>query len=236
MARTRVHLDEELFCGDVVPSWEHRFGIRFAPAEFAHATTVGQVWAIVEQRLVARFGEPVSGLPATRVAQRTFYRLRQALLAQGIARATVTPRLLLATLFPWRDRPQRWRQWQQASQLPLPALRTPVAVVMVLWAVTTAAVWGVAPSWGMALAMGVGLGAAWVGNHCGIGRRALPAHTLAELTMQLVTTQYPALRHPAISNNRGEWRDVVLAGLARCGREAEGIDPDELYDGTAIAW
>jgi hypothetical protein len=113
-------------------------------------------------------------------------------------------------------------------------LRTPVAVFVALGAATTAAVWGVAPSWGMALAMG--LCAALVGNQYGIGRRALPARTLAELTRQLVTAQYQALMHPAMRHNRGEWRNVVLAGLARCGIEAEGLDPDELYDGTAIAW
>ena len=86
------------------------------------------------------------------------------------------------------------------------------------------------------MALPLGVAAAWVGNHCGIGRWALPARTLAELIRQLVTTQYPAPRHPAISNNRREWRDMVLTELARCGRETEGIDPDELYDGTAIAW
>jgi hypothetical protein len=234
MVRPRIHLDEELFCWDVLPSWEHCFGIRFAPDEFAHATTVGQVWAVVEHRLVARLGEPVSDVPATGAAQRTFYRLRQALLAQGIARATVTPQLPLATVFPWRDRPQRWRQWQQVSQLPLPALRTPVAVMVALWAAATAAVWSVVPNWGVALVLG--WGAALVGSQYRLGRWALPARTLGELTRQLVTTQYPALRHPARQNSRGEWREVVLAGLARCGREAEDLTPEELYDGTAIAW
>jgi hypothetical protein len=232
MSRPRIQLDQELFCGNVVPSWEHQFNLRFASDEFAHATTVGQVWAVVEQRLVAQLGEPVPGLTAARATHRTFYHLRRTLMAQGLARADVTPHLPLATLFPWRDRPARWRHWQQLSQLPLPALRTPVAVFVSLWAGTTAATWGLAPSWGQALAMG--LCTAMVGDLYGIGRRALPARTLAELTMQVVTTQYGALLHPAMRNNRGEWRDVVLAGLARCG--TEGLTPDELYEGTAIAW
>jgi hypothetical protein len=232
MSRPRIQLDQELFCGNIVPSWEHQFNLRFASDEFAHATTVGQVWAVVEQRLVAQLGEPVLGLTVACATHRTFYHLRRTLMAQGLARADVTPHLPLATLFPWRNRPARWRHWQQLSQLPLPALRTPIAVFVSLWAGTTAATWGLAPSWGQALAMG--LCTAMVGDLYGIGRRALPARTLAELTMQVVTTQYGALLHPAMRNNRGEWRDVVLAGLARCG--TEGLMPDELYEGTAIAW
>lgn len=232
MIRSHIHLDDELFCWDVVPSWGYRFGIRFAPNEFAHATTVGQVWAVVEQRLVVQLGTPVSGLTTACATQRTFYRLRRALLAQGVARADVTPRLALATLFPWRDRPARWRHWQHLSQLPLPALRTPITVFMALWVGTTAATWGWAPSWGQALTLS--FCTALVGNLYGIGRRTLPARTLAELTMQVVTTQYRGRMHPAMRNNCGEWRDVVLAGIAQCA--AEGALPDELYDGTAIIW
>ena len=176
-------------------------GIRFAPDEFAHATTVGQVWTLVEQRLVAQLGEPVPGLTVACATQRTFYRLRQSLMAQGVARTEVTPYLPLATLFPWRDRPARWRHWQHLSQLPLPALRTSVAVFMGLWAGTTSIMWGWAPSWGQALT--IGFCTALVGKMYGIGRRALPARTLAELTMQVVTTQYRALMHPAMRNNGG---------------------------------
>jgi hypothetical protein len=232
MSRPHIQLDKEVFYWNVVPSWEHQFNLRFAPDEFAHAATVGQVWAVVEQRLVAQLGESVPGLPAAGATSRTFYYLRRTLMAQGLARADVTPHLPLGTLFPWRDRPTRWRHWQQLSQLPLPALRTPVVVFMALWAGTTAAMWGLAPSWVYALA--TGLCTAMVGDLSGIGRRALPARTLAELTMQVVTIQYGALLHPAMRNNRGEWRDVVLAGLARCG--PQGLMPDELYDGTAITW
>lgn len=234
MVRTRIQLDDELFCWNVVPSWEHLFGIRFAPDAFAHATTVGHVWRVVEQRLVAQLGEPVPDLTAACATQRTFYHLRRTLMAQGVARAAVRPDLPLVTLFPWRDRPARWCHWQQVSQLPLPALRTPLPLLGALWAATTGAVWGVAPSWGQALAMG--LCTALVADMYGVGRRALPARTLAELTMQLVTSQYRALMHPAMRNNRGEWRDVVLAGLARCSAATEALQPDELYDGTAIAW
>lgn len=232
MSRPRIQLDQELFCGNVVPSWEHQFNLRFAPDEFAQATTIGQVWAVVEQRLVAQLGEPVPGLTAVGATHRTFYLLRRTLMAQGVARAAVTPHLPLVTLFPWWDRPARWRHWQQLSQLPLPALRTPIAVFVALWVGTTAATWGLAPSGVYALA--TGLCTAMVGDLSGIGRWALPARTLAELTMQLVTIQYGALLHPAMRNNRGEWRDVVLAGLARCG--AEGLTPDELYEDTAIIW
>jgi hypothetical protein len=234
MVRPHILLDNEVFCWQVVPSWERRFGIRFERDEFAHTTTVGQVWAAVEQRLVAQLGEPVPGLTAACATQRTFYRLRQTLVAQGVARATVTPGLPLATLFPWRDRPQQWRHWQQASQVPLPALRTSVTVLGVLWAGATAAVWGLAPSWDQALVMGLCI--ALVGSMYGVGRRALPAVTLAELTMRLVSTQYRALLHPALRTNRGEWRDAVLAGLAWCGAEAQDLNPDELYDGTVITW
>jgi hypothetical protein len=232
MSRPHIQLDQKVFYWNVVPSWEHQFNLRFAPDEFAHAATVGQVWAVVEQRLVAQLGESVPGLTAVGATHRTFYHLRRTLMAQGLARTAVTPHLPLVMLFPWWDRPARWRHWQQLSQLPLPALRTPVAVFVTLWAGTTAATWGLAPSWGYALAMG--LCTAMVGDLYGIGRWALPARTLAELTMQVVTIQYGALLHPAMRNNRGEWRDVVLAGLARCG--TMGLTPDELYDGTAIIW
>jgi hypothetical protein len=193
---------------------------------------VGQVWRVVEQRLVAQLGEPLPSLTAACATQRTFYCLRRTLVAQGVARAEVTPHLSLTTLFPWRHRTARWRHWQQLSQLPLPALRTPAAVFMTLWAGTTAAVWGLAPNWGQALAMG--LCTAVVGNLYGIGRWALPARTLADLTRQVVTTQYRGVMHPAMRNSRGEWREVVLVGLVQCGDE--GLAPDELYDGTAIAW
>lgn len=233
MVRPLIQLDDELFSWDVVPAWERSFGVRFAPTDFADAATVGQVWAVVEQRLLARFGAHPPGLTTVCVTQRTFYRLRRALVAQGVARAAVTPRRPLATLFPWRDRPRRWRQWQQNTQLPLPALRTPVAVLAAVWAGTTAAVWGVVP--GGAAAGALGLCAVLVTEMLGFLRRGLPAGTLAELTTTLVTTQYQALVHPAMRHNRGEWRDVVLAGLARCGA-TEDLDPDELYDGTAIAW
>jgi hypothetical protein len=153
-------------------------------------------------------------------------------MAQGVARADVTPHLPLTPLFPWCARPARWRHWQHLNQLPLPVLRTSVAVFVALWTGTTAATWSLAPSWGQALTMGLCM--AMIGDLYGIGRRALPARTLAELTMQVVTIQYRALLHPAMRNNRGEWRDVVLAGLAQCG--TEGLTPDELYDGTAISW
>jgi hypothetical protein len=234
MVQTRVQLDDELFYWNVVPDWEHSFGIRFARDAFAHTATVGQVWAVVEQQLMVKFGEPAPGVTAACATQRTFYSLRRALVAQGVARAAVTPRLSLATLFPWRDRPRRWRHWQQASRLPLPALRSSVAVCLALWAGTTAAVCISGTGWGVALA--TGLCAALVGSTVGVTRWALPAATLAELTRTLVATEYQALTHPALRHNRGEWRDLVLAGLARCGTAAEDLDPNELYDGTTIAW
>lgn len=230
MSRPSVQLDKELFYWNVVPSWEHQFGLRLALDAFAHASTVGQVWAVVEQRLVAQLGESVPGLTAAGAISRTFYHLRRTLMAQGLARADVTPQLPLGTLFPWEDRPARWRQWQQLSQLPLPALRPSAAVFGALWVSTTSVTWGLAPSWGLAL----GLCTALVADLYGFGRRALPARTLAELTMQVVTTQYGALLHPAMRNNQGEWRDVVLAGLAQC--SSEGLTPDELYEGTVITW
>jgi hypothetical protein len=189
---------------------------------------------VVEQRLLAAFGAPEPGVTAACATQRTFYHLRRALVARSLDRTAVTPSLPLAAVFPWRDRPGQWRLWQQASQLPLPALRMPVALFVALWAATTAAVWNVAPGWGAAVA--TGLCAALAGGTVGPLRRDLPAATLAELTMLLVATEYRALTHPAMRHNRGEWRDLVLAGLARCGAEAEDLNPDELYDGTAITW
>lgn len=232
MSRPGVQLDKDLFYWNVVPSWEHQFGLHLALDEFAHATTVGQVWAVVEQRLAAQLGESVPGLTAAGAISRTFYHLRRTLMAQGLARADVTPQLPLATLFPWGNRPARWRHWQQLSQLPLPALRTSAAIFVSLWAGTTAATWGLAPSWGQALVLG--LCTALVADLYSFGHRALPARTLAELTLQVVTIQYGALLHPAMRNSRGEWRDVVLAGLAQC--DPEGLTPDELYDGTVITW
>jgi hypothetical protein len=141
---------------------------------------------------------------------RTFYHLRRTLMAQGVARADVTPHLPLTPLFPWCARPARWRHWQHLNQLPLPVLRTSVAVFVALWTGTTAATWSLAPSWGQALTMGLCM--AMIGDLYGIGRWALPARTLAELTIQVMTIQYRALLHPAMRNNRGKWRDVVLAG------------------------
>lgn len=233
MVRTRIQLDDELFCWDVVPGWERSFGIRFARRDFAHATTVGQVWAVVEQRLLAQFGVPVPGLPAACATQRTFYRLRRALMAQGVARLAVTPRCALAPWFPWWGRRRRWRAWRRASGLPLPALRTPAAVFIALWAGTAAATGPVLPGWGVAVA--TGLCTALAADAHGLTRWALPAHTVGELATTLGATQYRALTHPAMRHNRGEWRDVVLAGLARCGA-TEDLNADELYDGTVIAW
>jgi hypothetical protein len=81
MVRTRIQLDEKRFCWNVVPSWEQHFGLRFA-----HATTVGHVWAIVEQQLVVQLGGLVLGLTAAGATHRTFYHLRRMLMTQGIAR------------------------------------------------------------------------------------------------------------------------------------------------------
>jgi hypothetical protein len=82
----------------------------------------------------------------------------------------------------------------------------------------------------------MGLCAALVGDLHSFERRALPAGTLAELTMQLVVIHYGALLHPALRNSRGEWRELVLAGLMQCDAATEELQPDELCDGTAINW
>jgi hypothetical protein len=234
MVRTRIQLDDELFCWDVVPSWEHSFGIQFGPNDFAQAVTVGQVWAVVEQRLVAKFGDVPPGLTAACATQRAFYRLRRVLVAQGVARAAVTPNHALAPWFPWWGRPQRWREWQRESQLPLPTLRTSAAVFVLLWASSGVAAGLVLPNWWMAIA--TGLCTALAADTHGLTRWALPVDTVGELAKHLVVTEYRALTHPAMRHNRSEWRDIILAGLARCGSEEIDIDPNELYDGTALAW
>ncbi|MCB2380546.1 hypothetical protein LGH70_23330 [Hymenobacter sp. BT635] len=169
-----------------------------------------------------------------RATQRTFYRLRRTLVVLGVARADVVPRAPLQPWFPWRQRPQRWRRWQEQSGLLLPALRVPAPVFAALWAGSTAGLWSVAPAWGLAVI--AGLAAAVVLAQLPLVRRGLPAATIGELTVRLVGAHYRVLSHPYVRNNLPEERDVVLAGLARCGVERTAIDPDELRDGTEVAW
>jgi hypothetical protein len=232
MVRTSVQLDDEAFRWATIPGWERTFGIRFGQDDFAQATTVGDVWAIVERHLVAHIGENPSGLTVACATQRTFYCLRRALVAQGMARAAVVPRAQLQALLPWRQRRQLWRDLQQGSALPLPRLQMPALLFVAIWVVGTAMCWGLATGPGMAVINGLGM--ATIASQVPWLWWALPSKTLGELTNTVVSAHYKTLSHPYVRNNLGEMRGIVLASLAQCGAEATEIKPDELYDGTSL--
>ncbi|MBO2010547.1 hypothetical protein [Hymenobacter negativus] len=234
MALARLTIDDEMFGQDIVPAWERSFGIRFVRDEFAQVTTVGDVWAVVERHLVAQIGENPSGLTVACATQRTFYRLRRALMAQGLTRAEIVPRAQLQTLFPWRQRRRLWRELQQTSMLPLPRLRMSALLFVAMWAVGAAMCWGLWPGWGMPLIYGLAM--AVIVSQLPWVRWILPTGTLGKLTAAVVADHYRTLSHPYVRNNLGEMRDIILAGLARCGVEVTEIDPDELYDGTKLEW
>ena len=138
MAYERVAIDDEMFAEDVVPGWERSLGIRFAQHDFAQAITVGDVWAVVERHLIAQVGVNPSGQNVACTTQRTFYRLLRALLAQGVEREAVFPKAQLNALFPRRGRRWQWRTLQQASELPLPALRMSPVLFVATWALSSA--------------------------------------------------------------------------------------------------
>jgi hypothetical protein len=231
MVRAHVRLDEDTFCLAVLPAWERSFALQFTRTDFAQAVTVGDIWAVVQKRLV---GNDHLAQQACCATQRTFYRLRHGLLSFGYARATLTPQSRLQALFPLSHRRQRWQQFQRASGLPLPALRVPVAGFWLLWAMATMNVGGIAPSWGMALLTGLSI--AVVARDCPLLHVALPAPTLGTLATALVHENYHSLLHPSLFHNRLELRGFVLAGLAKCGAEPAALLPEELQDGTVVHW
>ncbi|GAB3652149.1 hypothetical protein GCM10027594_26890 [Hymenobacter agri] len=234
MPYKQVAIDDEMFAWDVVPGWERSFGVRFAQYDFAQATTVGDVWAVVERHLIAQVGENPSGQNVACTTQRTFYRLRRALLTQGVKREAVFPKAQLNALFPRRGRCRQWRTLQQASELPLPALRMSPVLYVTIWALSSVIYWPIAPNLGQAAIAGlatalVSSGMRWLQWHFASG-------TLGELTADMVAAQYRVLAHSHIRNNMGEMRDIVLQGIARCGIEEEEIDYDELRDGTKLVF
>jgi hypothetical protein len=231
MVRAHVRLDEDTFCLAVLPAWEQSFALHFTRTDFAEAVTVGDIWAVVQRRLV---GNDQLAQQACGATQRTFYRLRHGLMSFGHPRAALTPQSRLQALFPLSQRRQRWQQFQRASGLPLPALRVPVVGFLLLWAIATMSVGGIAPSWGMALLTGLSI--AVVLRDCPLLHVALPAPTLGGLTTTLVYENYHSLLHPSLLHNRLELRGFVLAGLAKCGAESEALLPDELQDGTVVHW
>lgn len=231
MVRAQVRLDEDTFYWTILPAWERSLASHFTPADFTHAVTVGDIWAVVQKRLV---GNDRLAQQASCATQRTFYQVRHALMSFGHPRATIAPHSSLAAFFPLQQRRQRWQHLQRASALPLPSLRVPAAVFLLLWAVATLSVRGLAPGWGMTLLTGLGI--AVVLRDCPFLQVALPATTLGELVTKLVDDNYHALLHPSLRHNRMEMRDLVLAGLASCGVEPEPLTPDELQDGTVVRW
>ncbi|GAB3582742.1 hypothetical protein [Hymenobacter daeguensis] len=138
MALAQVELDAEMFGWDVVPAWERSFGIRFARDDFAQASTVGDIWAVVERHLVALVGENTEGLTTAIRPRHTFYQLRRGLMAQGWERATIAPCTRLQVLLPWHRRRQPWRELRQATALPLPRLQMPALLFAACWAVGAA--------------------------------------------------------------------------------------------------
>ena len=105
---------------------------------------------------------------------------------------------------------------------------------VVVWAVGTTMCWGLVPGWGMAVMHG--LTVATIISQLPWVLWVLPTKTLGDLTANVVRNHYRTLSHPFVRNNLGEMRDIVLAGLARCGVEAVEIAPDELRDGTKLEW
>jgi hypothetical protein len=231
MVRSQVMLDEDAFCLEVLPAWERSFAIRFTSADFAQAVTVGDIWAVVQKRVV---GNDQLAHQASCATQRTFYRLRQALTTLGHIRATITPHSSLTTLLPLQKRRYHWRQLQQESGLLLPSLHVHFAVFLLLWVLATASVWGIAPGWGMALLTGLCIAVTL--RACPFLQVALPTNTLGELITELVYTKYRLLLPPSLIHNRMELRGLVLAGLASCGVEEKELSPDELQDGTVVRW
>ncbi len=229
MARLRVLLDDEAFCWDAVPEWERSFSIRFATDDFAQAATVGDVWAVVEKRLLER--GPLA-LTTSCTSQRTFYRLRQAMTSLGQARADITPSLDLPSLFPLKTRQQQWKQLQKESELPLPALHVSAKVFGLIWAGATTCLWLLSPQWWMAIAGG--LGVACVASSYSFVKMTLPAATLGELTSAMVSSHYTALA-PS-QPNRQEVKNLVFEGLARCGAEKEELTAHDLRDETVLSW
>lgn len=229
MARDRVVLDDESFCWDLIPEWERSFSIRFATDDFAQVETVGDVWAVVEKRMVER-GPLV--LTTSCTAQRTFYRLRHAVASLSQARADITPRVDLPSLFPLNSRRQQWKQLTEASQLPLPGLHVSAKVFGLLWAGATACLWLLSLTGWMTII--AGLAVACVASSFSVVKQAFPAATLGELTSVLVASHYSDLTglHP----NRQEVRRLVLEGLARCGAERKELTAQELRNETVLAW
>ncbi|WP_208308508.1 hypothetical protein [Hymenobacter defluvii] len=229
MARLCVLLDAEEFCWDVIPDWERSFSICFATDDFAQVATVGDVWAVVEKRLLER-GPLALTTPCT--SQRTFYRLRQAMTSLGQARADITPSLDLPSLFPLKARQQQWKQLREESALPLPALHVSATMFGLLWAGATTCLRLLFPQWWMAIAGGLGI--ACVASSYSFVKMALPAATLGELTSMMVSSHYTALAHS--QPNRQEVKSLVLEGLARCGAEKEQLKAYELRDETVLSW
>lgn len=230
MARDRVLLDDEAFCWDLIPQWERSFAIRFATDDFAQAATVGDVWAVVEKRLLER--GPLPRITAC-TSQRTFYRLRHAMASLGHARADIAPRGALPRLFPLKSRRRQWKQLQAESQLPVPGLRVSARVLGLLWAGATTGLWLLSPQGWLALVGG--LAVACVASSFSWVKRALPAATLGDLTSAMVSAHYSALS-AGLQPNRQELRSVVLAGLADCGAERKELAAQELGNETVLTW
>jgi len=232
MVRTQLLLDQQAFRSIVLPEWERRLGLQVNSTAFAQALTVGDIWAIVQKRLV---GNEQLAVEASYATQRTFYLLRQALTAMGYERATLTPHTALVDLFPyhWRQRRGQWQAFTRRSALALPPLRVPMALWLLLWLVATASVWEIAPDWKMAVLTGLAMTV--VASSLSWLHLALPATTLGQLTARLVDTQYRSLIHPSMIHNRLEFREVVLEGLVTCTGEPH-LATDDLRDGTRIKW
>jgi hypothetical protein len=232
MVRTQLLLDQQAFGSIVLPEWERRLGLPVNLTAFTQALTVGDIWAIVQKRLV---GNEQLAIEASYATQRTFYQLRQALTSMGYERATLTPHTALVDLFPyhWRQRRGQWQAFTQRSTLPLPPLRVPIVLWLLLWLVATASVWKIAPDWKMVLLTGLAMTV--VASSLSWLHLALPTTTLGQLTARLVDTQYRSLIHPSLIHNRSEFREVVLEGLVACMGESY-LTTDDLRDGTRIRW
>ncbi|NVO86709.1 hypothetical protein [Hymenobacter terrestris] len=228
MVRSRFSLSSEDFSYEL-PKWETSLGVRFAADDFARAETVGDVWAVVERRLLAH--GPWSTRPAC-TTQRTFYRLRRALAEVAPRQQVLAPGTSLAAAFPWRTRPAQWQRLGRASGLPVPGLHFPIPAFLLTWAASTAAVWISAPHG--ALAVAAGLCSALVVGSWSWTHVALPTATLGELATNVVAGHYRQLADAR--PQRAEVRALVLRGLLDCSSEDEACAAAELGDETAFDW
>lgn len=98
---------------------EEEFSIEIFDEEASHLSTVGQLHALILDKLGLLRS---SGCPSSA----TFYQLRRALVDLAVApRDEIRPATPIYALLPVRVRRQMWKNWSEAAHLKLPALERP---------------------------------------------------------------------------------------------------------------